>query len=484
MLTTPDHDDAATSPPAFSSVGPKPQGFYLDCDSATGQEGTTFRAEEFNELILNLRQLVAAASVTGTKGDPAILQNALNRLFAGKGRAISATATLSPNDAGLILVDATAADVTLTLPAAAALADGRATYQFVRLDQSTHNVRIAPAGANSIRQGIPYLEAVEPLTLRSDGVSIWYPLSPTRTLYTGRTLNVSTTGVAQPSDPWGGQAFNSLASVFTYLAGWRLVAGLTIQIAAGTYTSTATLTLVHPDLSAINIVGAGNTATILRWNGVGGIETWWPLRLLKDVKVQGDALGVQCQGLSIFRGQGTFLENVIVEAFSGWGIVMKSAVSVAMVGVCTVLNCKDSGVIVEATASLTTAQLNLFGNGIATGAANIIVNGFADIDYLNTNGGPAGLMVNGGRAYVRQLNVLNSTVTTLAVLVRTGALSAKLGATAGLWIASQPAVVNHTIRADRFSYIYAGACMDAGTRAVTSPAVNTLGNVQAYIEAV
>jgi hypothetical protein len=484
MLTTPDHDDAVTAVPAFAPAGPNPKGFYQDCDPAIGRVGTRFRAEDLNELILNLRQLVTAASVAGVKGDPTILQTALNRLFAGKGRAISATATLSPNDAGLVLVDATAADVTITLPAAAALADGRATYQFVRLDATTHNVRIVPAGANSIRQGIPYLESVEPLTLRSDGVSIWYPLTPTRTLYTARTLNVSTTGVAQPSDPWGGQAFNSLASVFTYLTGWRLAAGLTIQIAAGTYTSTATLTLVHPDLNSINIIGAGNTTTILRFNGVTAIEMWQPLAKLQGVKIQGDLLGTQCVGLAVYRGQGVFLVDVTVENFSGWGMVMKTATGVTMQGICSVQGCKDSGIVVDPISSLSTGTLNVFSNGLTTGAANLIVGGYANIDFLNTQGGPAGLFVNGGQCDVRQLNVFNSTQTTQAVLVRSGRLTAKNGGTAGLWIVSQPAVVNHTIRAERAAYIYAGACMDAGTRAVTSPAVNVLGNVQSYIDAV
>jgi hypothetical protein len=101
MFTTPDHSDAATSPAPFTAVGPKPKGFYLDCDPATGQEGTAFRAEDFNELIVNLRRLLDEAAVTGVKGDPLMLVDGIVGLI-NKRFWIGANLTLNVTPTGAV----------------------------------------------------------------------------------------------------------------------------------------------------------------------------------------------------------------------------------------------------------------------------------------------------------------------------------------------------------------------------------------------
>jgi hypothetical protein len=188
MLTTPDHDDAIAAP-TFSPVGPKPQGFFQDCDAATGEEGTALRAEDFNELALNLRQLVfTAAGVAPTKGSATMLKRALDRLFCGIGKTVSATGTLTPDDAGLVLVNAAANDVTLTLPAASALPGGKATFQFVRIDTSAFKVRIAPPAGSSLRGGVGVIADARAYIVRSDGVSVWYPLSGVGSIWQATTI--------------------------------------------------------------------------------------------------------------------------------------------------------------------------------------------------------------------------------------------------------------------------------------------------------
>lgn len=81
MLTTPDHSDAAATCPPASAVGPRPQGFYEDCDPGTGNQGTTLRAEDFNELAKNLREIVTHAGTPAVKGSATILTTALDALY-------------------------------------------------------------------------------------------------------------------------------------------------------------------------------------------------------------------------------------------------------------------------------------------------------------------------------------------------------------------------------------------------------------------
>jgi hypothetical protein len=74
MFTLPDNSDAATTCPPMTGPGPHPNGFFQDCGSGVGTIPT---AEDFNELILNLRALLAKAGVPGVKGDATMLWRAI-----------------------------------------------------------------------------------------------------------------------------------------------------------------------------------------------------------------------------------------------------------------------------------------------------------------------------------------------------------------------------------------------------------------------
>jgi hypothetical protein len=77
MFTVPDQPDAVATCPAFSPVGPNPQGFFADCNPAQGFAGTRPVAEHFNELILNLHALLVKGGVTAVKADPTMLWRAV-----------------------------------------------------------------------------------------------------------------------------------------------------------------------------------------------------------------------------------------------------------------------------------------------------------------------------------------------------------------------------------------------------------------------
>jgi hypothetical protein len=74
MFTLPDNADASPTCPPISAPGPVPNGFFKDCQ-------TIPTAEDFNELILNLRALLAHAGVPGVKGDPTMLWRCIQQMI-------------------------------------------------------------------------------------------------------------------------------------------------------------------------------------------------------------------------------------------------------------------------------------------------------------------------------------------------------------------------------------------------------------------
>src|SRR5262249_18243637 len=77
MFTVPDGLDAVAQLPPIPSPGPVPNGFFADCNPAQGFAGTRPLAEHFNELIINLRALLARGRVPPVKGDPTMLWRAI-----------------------------------------------------------------------------------------------------------------------------------------------------------------------------------------------------------------------------------------------------------------------------------------------------------------------------------------------------------------------------------------------------------------------
>jgi hypothetical protein len=481
MLTTPDHDDAVTSAPAAAPVGPKPKGFYQDCDPPTGRAGTVYRAEDFNELILNLRALLTAAALPGTKGDATMLRTTLHRLYAGGGRVVAATLTLALDDAGLILVDATTGPVTLTLPAAAALPGGRQTFQFVRVDVTTNDVRIIPGGTDALRGGVFYLDASNSAMLRSDGVTTWYPLAGTGIIQKARTLSVSPSGVAAPTDPFGGTPFDTVARALAWLTPWRINGSVNIAVAAGTYIATQTLSVAHPDSARISIQGATTATTILRFNGVAGIQIGNGLATLRNLTVQGDGAGTLLRGIDVVAGAVSTVQDVTVTGFSGAGVNIRSAVTVNSLGTLTSSNNLQEGIRIESGGVLGAANIQADANA---GTANVTISsGALTANSLSTVGGQRGLYMLGAGAYAQlnSMSIRSSTVPSSAVLVGLGAVLSA-GSTVNGWIAWDGASTGHTYRAENYGFIFSGPSMQAATRAVTSPTINTLGNIQAYVQ--
>jgi hypothetical protein len=486
MLTTPDHADALTSVPTFAPVGPKPQGFYGDCDAATGAEGTTFRAEEFNELALTLRRLMTAAAASAVKGDATMLQRALDRRFAGHVSPVVATSTLTPDQAGLVLVDATTAAATLTLPAAASFPSGGPTFAFVRTDVTTNRINIAAQAGERIVGGVVVLE-MDPIVLRSDGVLTWYRVtSGGGRIARSVTLNVAPTGVADPRDPMGGDAFDTLPRVLAWLNRYAIdnPAVVTIAIAAGTYTHTEPIYIDHPYGTRIEIVGAGSAQTILRFVGSTGLVVWGRLRFLKRLTVQGDQTGTAWHGVVIDGGGLAIDTDVIIEKFTGTGLWIRDGGASVAQTLLVRLN-GQQGILVLAggvfRAEIAGAVVTCEDNPSALGQFRM-EDGFAAITNLTVRRGARGLSIN-GRAVLdaNQIHIFDVTDTANAMEAYQGGLIRATGTTPAWEARASAGSPFYTVKASDFARVLAYAAFAVGNKPLLSPAFNTYGNNQAYI---
>lgn len=150
--------------------------------AATGTPGTfapsIYDPDTFNSQLEEQRQILLALGLTPDRSNNAQVIQAILRVAAGHVQSISATpgSPLTPDNAGLILVNATAASVSITLPAANAANGVPISYRFIRTDSSANAVSIAfhagdaPLLGGSGPLSIPPLAG---LTVRSDGATHW-----------------------------------------------------------------------------------------------------------------------------------------------------------------------------------------------------------------------------------------------------------------------------------------------------------------------
>ncbi|WP_211842340.1 glycine-rich domain-containing protein [Neoroseomonas alkaliterrae] len=164
---------AAVLPAAPASPGTP--GYFTGGDPVSNVPATVPGYEWFNGVQEELIGVIIRAGLAPDQADLAQLRKSLDRLFGGGLRTVAANVTLSPDDAGVVLVDAATASRTITLPAANA-ANGRPLrFTFVRVDAAGANsVVLARAGADTI-EGLTQigLGVGRRLTMVSDGASAW-----------------------------------------------------------------------------------------------------------------------------------------------------------------------------------------------------------------------------------------------------------------------------------------------------------------------
>lgn len=183
---------------AYPATLPGGQVGYQDYNGSTGMSGSLPNAEAQNNFQESLMAIQEGAGVGAAPGAWTQTMQAIKRIAGGNFTTISASATLTADMAGLVVVNAAGGNVVLTLPAANA-ANGVGVnagtntplkFTFYRTDTSSHTVSFAAPTGNSIAPASLSLAPQATLEISSDANLTWVALN--QALFT--TVNVTTAG--------------------------------------------------------------------------------------------------------------------------------------------------------------------------------------------------------------------------------------------------------------------------------------------------
>lgn len=162
---------------------------FRDLNLSTNTAGSLMNAQIFagiqESIIAPIEGAgIAPADVAIGAQDLQLLQ-AIKRIAGANTLVVTSTpaSALTADNAGLVLVDATSANITITLPLANAANGMPLQFEIVRMDTTTRIVSVALSGSNTlVTWGTPPLSlgARFSLSLMSDGISKWVQMNPPR----------------------------------------------------------------------------------------------------------------------------------------------------------------------------------------------------------------------------------------------------------------------------------------------------------------
>jgi hypothetical protein len=167
-------------------VGGTP-GFFTGGNPGTGTPASVPGYEWFNGVQEELIGLILRGGITASDADLAQVRKSLDRLFGGGLASLSANTTLTVDDAGLVLVDASGGARIITLPAASAMNARPIPIRVVKIDASANAVTVQRAGTDLIEAttSIVLSNQWASVALVSNGVNNWLSF-----MTAGRLINV------------------------------------------------------------------------------------------------------------------------------------------------------------------------------------------------------------------------------------------------------------------------------------------------------
>lgn len=161
------------SPPAGGTPG-----FFTGGNPAQGQAATVPGYEWFNAVQEELLAVILRGGITASGADLAQMRKSLDRLFGGGLATFSANTTLTVDDAGLVLVNASGGARSITLPAANALGGRPILFRVIKNDSTANAVTIQRAGTDTIEGATSLTLPTQwaSVTLISDGSGAWVAL--------------------------------------------------------------------------------------------------------------------------------------------------------------------------------------------------------------------------------------------------------------------------------------------------------------------
>lgn len=202
-----DHATAVGSLPTPTGAGTP--GYYVNANPSgpNAGVGTYIDATWLNAVQEELLSVLTAAGVTPAKldGGGALIVNhlvhAVRRLAGANITAVNANHTLLADEAGVVFVDATSGNVTLTLPLANVAGGAPIHFRVRRLDASANTVSVVPAGSDTFSPGSPSsvpITALRTTCFTADGTSAWWVVPEAGRLIGVRTFTSSGTYTPTP----------------------------------------------------------------------------------------------------------------------------------------------------------------------------------------------------------------------------------------------------------------------------------------------
>jgi hypothetical protein len=260
-------------------ASPGTPGFFSPGNPGGGLAATVPGYEWFNMVQEELIGVILRAGLTPDAADQAQLRKALDRLHGGGLRTLTANTTLTADDAGLVLVDASGGSRTITLPAANVAGGRPIRWQFVRTDTTAANtVTIQRAGGDAIEGAVSRtMLPGERLSLVSDGVAAWRVLAGAGRLIGVQVFSAAGTATYTPTpgttsvlvEAVGGGGAGAGAPATGVGQGAVGGAGSAGTYGRGRYTS---------GFAGVTVtVGAGGTPAAGASGGAGGTSSFGPL---------------------------------------------------------------------------------------------------------------------------------------------------------------------------------------------------------------
>jgi hypothetical protein len=254
-------DDTLTisgSSPPTPSTATNPIGWFTEGNPTAGTVPTPVHADWLNSFQSESLNVLAAAGVAAAKTSFVQMLQSIRRLAGANTVAVAANATLTADNAGLVLVNISA-NVNVTLPAAASAGGTPMKFRLRRADLTAFAVTIGLSGSDTWApggvSGSVVLQQSEGADIIGDGVSTWF-VNPIGAGYRGISkLTSSGTYVVPPActtveaEVWGAGS-----------GSWASVTGICGGGGSGGGYARKLITGLTPGSSITVTVGAGGTA--------------------------------------------------------------------------------------------------------------------------------------------------------------------------------------------------------------------------------
>ena len=159
-------------------------GYFTGGNPSAGQGATVPGYEWFNAVQEEIMAVILRGGITPDPADPSQMRKSMDRQYAGAYRDIASNTTLTPDDSGLVRINASAGPLVITLPNISAFANRVMRFAFFRIDGSPNTVTVVASSGNFIEFAsaitIPPLNFAVGCVLEiwSDGSNQWFSPRP------------------------------------------------------------------------------------------------------------------------------------------------------------------------------------------------------------------------------------------------------------------------------------------------------------------